>query len=252
LQFGLWHQYKGILVASLRSLELTHLAQEQSRENYLKPRTDGKNSLFHKNRIALMQKTPVRKNNRAPLSPEAKRAKQARIDKALSKYTEWPEYPENLYQRILGDAKRATGAIFALDQMIARLNQSLHQAQGVRPGKISIRYTRLGGSGIKAQDRVPNAVVWFGGDGPTVYKKVDERLTRVKVRGITVNRRPIRKILNQMQIILDKRAAIVETLSQFSRATKSCIPGITTTFMDTEKLLVEIPRMLEHDFTKVE
>jgi hypothetical protein len=198
-----------------------------------------------------MPKTPVRKNNRAPLSPEAKQAKQARIDKALSKYTERPEFPENLYQRILGDAETAAGAIFALDQMMAKLNQKLHQAQGARPGKISIRYTKLGGSGTKAQDRVPHPVVWFGGDGPTVYKKVDERLTRVKVRGITVNRMPIRKILNQMQVILDKRAALVEILSYFSRATKHSVPGITTMFMDTEKLLAALPDMLEHDFTKV-
>lgn len=199
-----------------------------------------------------MPKTPVRKNNRAPLSPEAKRAKQARIDKALSKYTERPEFPENLYQRILGDAETLAGSIYALDQMMARLNQKLHQAQGVRPGKISIRYTKLGSGSAKGQDRVPHPVVWFGGDGPTVYKRVDERLTRVKVRGITVNRRPIRKILNQMQIILDKRAALVEISSYFSRAAKHSIPGITTTFMDTEKLLAEIPDMMEHDFTKVE
>lgn len=191
------------------------------------------------------------KHKPKPLSPRAKQAKQDRINNALKKYTEFPEYQEHLYQRVLGDVQTATGAIYALDEMISRLNVALHQAQGSRTGKISVRFTKSGGSQLKVQNRAPQPVVWFGGDGPTIYKKVDERLTRVKMHGLTINRRPTRKVLNHLQILLDKRAMIVEWLDNFSKAMKMVAPGITTVGVQTNDLLEEIPKMLEVDFTKV-
>jgi hypothetical protein len=197
-----------------------------------------------------MPQTPGKKTKSAPLSPKAAAKKQERINKALAKYTEKAAYPEIMYQRTLKDLKMAAGSIYLLDIMIADLNKLLHQAQGARTGKISIRFTKDGSS--LERDRSPRPIVWFGGDGPTIYKRVDERLTRVKMHGLTINRRPVRKLLNQIQILLDKRAALVGSLTNFSQTMKQYSPGITSARVATNNLMEEIPKMLEVDFTKVQ
>ncbi|NEX60135.1 hypothetical protein [Noviherbaspirillum galbum] len=188
---------------------------------------------------------------KVPLSPAAAQKKQARINRALSKYTEFPEYPEHMYQRALDDLQLATGAIFELDKMIARTNALLHQAQGAYTGKISVRFKLAGGTGADRQNRVPNAVVWFGGDGPNIYKPVSERLTRVKLPKLKTNRLPVRRLLNHLQMLLDKREAMAMRVVDFSRSIKQSRDGITRAGVATNRIEAEIPNLLEVDFTKV-
>lgn len=183
-----------------------------------------------------------------------KTAKQSAIDKVLGSETESPpEYPAQWLKHYQAQLGILADEISLIDGQIQTVNEQLHRAQGVKAGKVSVKFIQVRGKRESMHGRVPCPVRWwaFGKGKAGFYSRIPrkQRLGGMAAK-VEFNRKAVRLLLRHLQILLEKRDELNATAVAFGKAAQGYKRGAKRLADRTNQIVAEAGRALEHDYTK--
>lgn len=183
--------------------------------------------------------------------------RQARIDRALSVDAEKPDRPDNWRARFQQNVDRLAETLVEIDEQISETNQMLHRTQGVRAGKISVRFLCLQrfDRDKATRDRVPAVVLWHGrkGQPATRYRIIPRSERYVRLRRKGANDEATKQLLRMLQELMAQRAKVEACYVRVAAAATQICGSTHNMLRRMESSLNELnARFIKRDYARAD